>query len=38
MLLSVAGNLCICQITDPEKTCRMEIPVSVAKAYQYTFA
>lgn len=38
MLLSVTGNLCICQIVDPEKTCRMEIPVSVTKAYQYTFA
>lgn len=38
MLLSVAGDLCICQIVDPEMTCRMEIPVSVADAYQYTFA
>lgn len=38
MLLSVAGNLRICQIVDPEKTCRMEIPLSVPEAYQYTFS
>ena len=38
MLLSVAGNLRICQIVDPEKTCRMEIPIRVAEAYQYRFA
>lgn len=38
MLLSVAGNLCICQVVDPEKTCRMELPRTVTKAYQYTFA
>lgn len=38
MLLSVAGNLRICQIVDPEKTCRMEIPMRVAEAYQYRFA
>ena len=37
MLLSVAGNLRICQIVDPEKTCRMEIPLSVPNAYNYTF-
>ena len=37
MLLSVAGDLRICQIVDPEKTCRMEIPLSVADAYGYTF-
>jgi len=37
MLLSVAGDLRICQIVDPEKTCRMEIPVSILKAYRYTF-
>ena len=37
MLLSVAGNLRICQVVDPERTCRMEIPLDVAEAYQYTF-
>ena len=29
MLLSVVGNLRICQIVDPEKTCRMELPLSM---------
>lgn len=38
MLLSVTGDLRICQIVDPEKTCRMEIPVSIPQIYQYTFA
>jgi len=38
MLLSVAGNLCICQVVDPEKTCRMELPRTVTKAYGYQFA
>lgn len=38
MLLSVVGDLRICQIVDPEKTCRMEIPRSIADAYKYTFA
>lgn len=38
MLLSVAGNLRICQIVDPEKTCRMEIPLCVPNAYHYSFA
>lgn len=37
MLLSVAGDLRICQIVDPEKTCRMELPVSIMEAYRYTF-
>lgn len=37
MLLSVTGNLCICQVVDPEKTVRMEIPISVTKAYGYEF-
>ena len=37
MLLSVTGDLRICQVVDPEKTCRMEIPVSVATAYNYSF-
>ena len=38
MLLSIAGDLRICQVVDPEKTCRMEIPVSIVAAYQYSFA
>lgn len=37
MLLSVTGDLRICQIVDPEKTCRMEIPCSVAENYGYRF-
>lgn len=37
MLLSVAGNLRICQIVDPEKTCRMELPVSIMDTYHYSF-
>ena len=37
MLLSVTGDLRICQIVDPEKTCRMEIPLSVTEAYHYSF-
>ena len=38
MLLSVVGNLRICQIVDPEKTCRMELPKNIAETYGYTFA
>ena len=37
MLLSVAGDLRICQIVDPEKTCRMEIPLTVTESYGYRF-
>lgn len=37
MLLSIAGNLCVCQVVDPEKTFRMELPRSVTKAYGYQF-
>ncbi len=37
MLLSVAGNLRVCQIVDPKKTFRMELPMSVVKAYGYAF-
>ena len=37
MLLSIAGELRICQIVDPAKTCRMEISRSVTDAYEYTF-
>jgi len=38
MLLSVSGDLRICQIVDPEKTCRMEVPKSIADIYDYRFA
>ena len=38
MLLSVVGYLRICQIVDPEKTCRMELPKSIAETYGYEFA
>ena len=37
MLLSVAGDLRICQVVDPEKTCRMELPASIMEAYRYVF-
>ena len=37
MLLSIAGNLCVCQVVDPKKTFRMELPRSVTKAYGYKF-
>ena len=37
MLLSITGNLRVCQVVDPEKTFRMEIPRSVTKAYGYQF-
>ena len=37
MLLSVAGDLRVCQVVDPEKTFRMELPRSVTKAYGYQF-
>lgn len=37
MLLSIAGSLRVCQIVDPEKTFRMELPRSVTRAYGYEF-
>lgn len=37
MLLSILGNLRICQIVDPEKTCRMELPMSIPETYHYRF-
>ena len=36
-LLSLAGNLCICQVVDPLMTCRMELPLEVFAAYGYRF-
>lgn len=35
MLLSLVGNLRICQIVDPLVTARMELPVSVLEKYSY---
>ncbi len=37
MLLSLMGNLCICQAVDPNKTCRMELPVDLVKKQGYAF-
>lgn len=36
-LLSIAGNLQVCQIVDPLKTVRMELPLSVLEQLGYTF-
>ncbi|MDR2005621.1 MAG: acetamidase/formamidase family protein [Acidaminococcales bacterium] len=35
MLLSVEGNLCVCQVVDPLKTARMEISLDVLKQAAY---
>jgi amidase len=35
MLLSLAGNLRICQIVDPQMTVRMEFPLSIMKTYGF---
>ncbi|BES64251.1 acetamidase/formamidase family protein [Gottschalkiaceae bacterium SANA] len=35
MLLSLAGNLRICQIVDPNMTVRMEFPLSIMKTYGF---
>lgn len=37
MLLSIAGDLRVCQVVDPQKTMRMEIPRSITRAYGYEF-
>ena len=37
MLLSIAGNLRVCQVVDPKKTMRMELPRGVMQVYGYTF-
>lgn len=37
MYLSLQGNLRICQAVDPEKTCRMEVPLQIVNAYGYIF-
>jgi amidase len=36
MLMSLAGNLKICQIVDPEKTVRFEFPISILDQYDYS--
>ena len=37
MLLSLCGDLRICQAVDPNKTCRMEVPLSVLRSLGYEF-
>ena len=37
MLLSLTGDLRICQIVDPNKTCRMELPLSIMDDLGYKF-
>lgn len=37
MLLSLRGDLRICQVVDPLKTCRMEVPMEVFEAFGYQF-
>jgi len=37
MLLSLVGDLRICQVVDPLKTARMELPISILEKYNYQF-
>ena len=37
MLLSLAGDLRICQCVDPNKTCRMEMPLTILDKLGYQF-
>ena len=37
MLLSLAADLRICQAVDPNKTCRMELPLSILEKMGYQF-
>ncbi len=37
MLLSLAGDLRICQAVDPSKTCRMELPLQLVRQCGYAF-
>ena len=37
MLLSLAGDLRICQAVDPNKTCRMELPLAILDQLGYQF-
>lgn len=36
-LLSAVGNVEICQCVDPNRTCRMEVPMEVAEQYEYSW-
>jgi len=35
-LMSAAGDLKICQVVDPLKTCRMEFPKDILAAYRFS--
>ena len=35
MLLSLMGQMAVCQVVDPKKTIRMELPLSVLEAWGY---
>ncbi len=37
MLLSLKGDLRICQVVNPVKTCRMEVPLEIFEAYGFQF-
>lgn len=37
MLMSLCSDLRICQAVDPQKTCRMEVPLTVVEKYGYSF-
>ena len=37
MLLSLIGDIRICQVVDPLKTCRMEVPLYIFEKYNYKF-
>ena len=37
MLMSLCSDLRICQAVDPQKTCRMEVPITVAERYGHSF-
>ncbi|MEG2622778.1 MAG: acetamidase/formamidase family protein [Clostridia bacterium] len=37
-ILSLLGDLCICEVVDPLMTCRMEVPLWLFEAYGYAFA
>lgn len=37
MLLSLMGDLCICQAVDPNRTCRMQLDLSLLEPFGYQF-
>lgn len=37
-VLSLVGDVRICQVVDPLMTCRMEVPMSLFRTYGYSFA